>query len=92
MPLIEFIGPNGERVERLLNRSVPSIQERGRVYHRSPVHRFALSGVRRDQTQAEKVFAGYYREECRGGRFRSKFTKAQIKRAWAKPLKDGYAG
>lgn len=88
MPLVEFIGPTGERVERLTRHDTPAVEVRGRLYHRAPVQSFAVRTLR-DLDQKERIFAGYYREECqKGSQFRSKFTKAQIKRAWEKPQED----
>jgi hypothetical protein len=88
MALIEFIGPAGERVERLTRHDTRTIKVRGRLYQRAPVQSFAVRTLR-DVDQKDQVLTGYYREECqKGSRFRSKFSKAQIKRAWEKPQKD----
>ena len=88
MPLVEFIGPAGERVERLTRHDTPAIEVRGRLYHRAPVQSFAVQ-TRREADQKERIFAGYYREEClKGSAFRSKFSKARIKRIWETPLED----
>jgi len=88
MALIEFVGPSGERVERLTSHDTRTIEVRGRLYHRAPVQSFAVRTLR-DVDQQDRVLAGYYREECqKGSRFRSKFSKAQIKRIWETPLED----
>lgn len=89
MPLVEFIGPTGERIERLVHGQVRELTVRGRRYHRAPVQAFSVHRGLGQPDQKDEVFRGYYREELlKGSRFRSKYTKAQIKRAWEKPCRN----
>ena len=89
MPLIEFIGPSGERIERLVDGHVREVTERGRRYHRAPVQSFSVHRGLGQVDQRDEVFRGYYREEClNGSRFRSKYSKGEIKKAWEKPCRN----
>jgi|GEM_PF-5334171 len=36
-------------------------------------------------TTKHDVLKGYYQEECKGGPWKSKYTKEQIKKAWSQP-------
>lgn len=89
MPLVEFIGPTGERIERLTHHSTQSLREDGQTYTRAPVSRFAFTGRQRSSDQRAEVLRGYYRKELQeGARFRSRFSKAKIKAVWDRPQED----
>ena len=60
----------------------------GRALRRIAVPaRLQIVGVTPIPTTANKVLAGYHRQECKhGSRFKSAFTAAEVKRAWAQPV------
>lgn len=85
-PTYDFIGPNGERIERRVHAGVREVVTRGRRYRREPVQAFSVVGMRGQPDQKDEVYRGYYREELKhGARFPSKYSKRQIQRAWEAP-------
>jgi len=80
MPFIEYETPEGEVVE---------------VFHRSRKDKAPKNSKRlisaasfstgsvKEEGMSEKVKGGYHRSECeKGSRFRSNYSKKQIKTAW----------
>lgn len=90
MPAYTFDIKNRRTGETLgeLTLNLPII-DRGEIecVRRTVPERLRVTGSAKGvPTQSEAQLAGYYRKEEReGSRFKSEFTKAEIKKAWATP-------
>lgn len=83
MPIYVFKDEGGKTVERLVQRGTQVITENGRVYTRDLVAGFGVSGNATDPgTMKEQVRRGYRELEDRGGRWKSNYSKKEIKRVW----------
>ena len=84
MPLFTFINGKGEAIERIAKPDEKSLTEDGQVWFRGAApEQFAFTGRSVPATLREKIFKGYHREESRhGSRWRSSFSKKQIKKIW----------
>lgn len=87
MPLYEFEHTQtGERREFVVPLGTQHMRCRDGCWKRvETVNRIAIPSSSRGETsQKDEVIAGYYEKECReGSRFKSRFSKSQIKRTWA---------
>ena len=83
MPIIEFEGPDGERVEQFHHTRIDYVQIDGKPFKRVEVpSRIQLGGTASaGDAPEEQVRRGCYAMEC-AGKWQSKFTKGQIKRVW----------
>tara|TARA_B100000073_G_scaffold309667_1_gene281553 strand:+ start:105 stop:362 length:258 start_codon:yes stop_codon:yes gene_type:complete len=83
MPIYVFKDEDGKTVERLVQRGTQAITEDGRVYTRDLVAGFGVSGNATDPgTMKEQVRRGYRELENQGGRWKSNYSKKEIKRVW----------
>lgn len=84
MPLYEFTRPDGMKVEALAPSGCLSLVIDGQQCHRDLTpQRTSIHGMRPDpHRQEEQIRRGYYRQEQKGGPWRSKFSKNQIRRTW----------
>ncbi len=88
MPIYQYRSEDGKLEETLHrsleDRNLPVVVE-GVTLKRVtvPERVFVLSGAE-FQNQRDDVLAGYHRKECaEGSRFKSEFTKEQIKQIWS---------
>lgn len=91
MPLYEYISRSGQSVRavRPVDKRDDPVRIRGVIYYRVkvPSRVNVVSGRLNAVTQAKDVMKGYYKlEQKQGSRFRSEFTKDQIKKAWKDEL------
>jgi hypothetical protein len=84
MPLYTFINGKGETREELVSHNTKSIQVDGKSWDRVAVEHVGVVGVAREpDDQKTQIRKGYYEAECRGGsRFKSSYSKKQIKKIW----------
>ena len=84
MPLYTFINGKGKTREELVSHNTKSVKRDGEVWFRGAVERVGVVGVRREpEGQATTIRRGYYEAECQGGsRFKSSYSKKQIKKIW----------
>ena len=84
MPLYTFINSKGETREELVSHNTKSVTRDGEIWFRGAVERVGSVGVRREpDDQATSIRKGYYEAECQGGsRFKSSYSKKQIKKIW----------
>lgn len=97
MPLYEYADPvTGQVFEEhraIGDRDKPLVREiagrRVRCRRVTVPRRLSVHGLRPPTTQAQRVLAGYYREECRqGSRFKSDFTPREIRETYAHDTED----
>lgn len=80
MPLHEYLTANGRVVEVLHGTEPTKVPD---SWKRIISAVSFSTGSVKEQGMSEKVKAGFYRNECESGsRFRSKYSKKQIKTAW----------
>tara|TARA_R100000808_G_scaffold3804_2_gene13071 strand:+ start:6585 stop:6923 length:339 start_codon:yes stop_codon:yes gene_type:complete len=84
MPLFTFINWKGETIERIAKPDEKSITEDGQVWFRGAApEQFAFTGRSLPASLKDKIFKGYQEQENRhGSRWRSSFSKKQIKKIW----------
>ena len=84
MPLYIFENGKGGTREELVSSCVKSFKDSGETWNRSQVQQVALVGTPLKQDdQATTIRKGYYEAECQGGsRFKSSYSKNQIKKIW----------
>ena len=84
MPIYTFKSNKGETIERLVPAGTQEVFEDGVCYGRtSAPETFALTGGAREQGVKDKVLKGYYDHECQAGsRWRSGYSKEQVKKVW----------
>ena len=84
MPLYTFINGKGETREELVSHNTKSVTRDGEIWFRGAVERVGVVGTPREpDDQATSIRKGYYEAECQGGsRFKSSYTKNQIKKIW----------
>lgn len=87
MPIYEYVGVTGERMLLrcpVAERNMLVYDTNGRVMQRQEIpSRLAVIGMKPKRTQGDDVLKGYYRKECeQGSRFKSEFSKKQIKEIW----------
>jgi hypothetical protein len=81
MPLYEFKRPDGTTVEAIAPSGCSSLLIGGEVCHRSNTpSRIALVGLRPQSSQNDEIRRGYYKEELKGGPWKSALGKSEIKR------------
>ena len=88
MPLYEFEDDQGLGVRVNLIRPIKDMDRplTLTLKRRKVPSRISVVGGAQPATQASEVMAGYYKQEQKNGaRFRSRFTKEQIKNAWSTP-------
>ena len=83
MPLFNFTNHRGVTREFLAKPGTRALQAGGEHWHRCPVQLFAISGASRPLGQKEEVLRGYYREECSGRPWQSRFSKQRLKQIWS---------
>jgi len=85
MPLYTFINGEGETREELVSHNTKSIKRDGKLWFRGYLPK-ALGPVGvplQQDDQATQIRKGYYAAECQGGsRFKSGYSKKQIKKIW----------
>ena len=84
IPLFTFINWKGETIERIAKPDEKSITEDGQVWFRGAApEQFAFTGRSLPASLKDKIFKGYQEQENRhGSRWRSSFSKKQIKKIW----------
>lgn len=85
MPLYTFESESGDTLEKVVPVGTSHLDVAGERYTRSAApSRFAFTGVASGMpSQEEQVRAGYHKlENEQGSRFRSQYSKKQIKKAW----------
>jgi len=84
MPLYIFENSKGDTREELVTSCIKSFKDGGETWERAPVQQVALVGTPlKPDDQATSIRKGYYQAECRGGsRFKSSYTKNQIRKIW----------
>lgn len=84
MPLYIFENGNGETREELVSSCIKSFKVDGETWDRAPVQQVAMVGTpRKPDDQVAQIRKGYYEAECQGGsRFKSSYSKKQIKKIW----------
>lgn len=85
MPLYTFESASGDVVEKVVPVGTANLDIAGEAYSRSSApSRFAFMGSASGMpSQEEQVRAGYHKlENEHGTRFKSQFSKKQIKKAW----------
>ena len=83
MPLFNFTNSRGATREFLADTGTRELQVGGEHWHRCPVQPFAISIATRPLSQKEEVLRGYYREECSGRPWQSRFSKQKLKQIWS---------
>ena len=83
MPLYHFSNARGETREFLAGPEIRVLRADGQRWERCGVQPFAIASRMRPLTQKEEVVRGYYREECTGRPWRSRFSKQHIKNIWS---------
>ena len=87
MPLYEYInsehGLKVTLVRSMAERDLPVVLQFNRVEVPSSVS--VVGFAENTNTTKHDVLKGYYKEECKGGKWRSRYTKEQIKKAWSQP-------
>ena len=84
MPIIEFVGPNGDRIEQFHHTRVGEVVINGTVYKKAevPSKAFGMHGFAREMTQEDEVKRDCRTQELSGEPWRCSFTKNQIKKVW----------
>ena len=85
MPLYTFESESGDTLEKVVPVGTTRLDIAGKSYVRSgSPSRFAFTGSSSGMpSQEEQVRAGYHKlEREQGSRFKSQFSKKQIKKAW----------
>jgi len=84
MPLYTFKNSKGETREELVSHNTKSIKRDGEPWNRVAVEAVGAVGIAREpDDQKTQIRKGYYAAECRGGsRFKSNYSKKQIKKIW----------
>ena len=84
MPLYIFENGKGGTREELVNSCIKSFKDDGETWERAQVQQVAMVGTPlKPDDQAASIRKGYYQAECQGGsRFKSSYSKNQIKKIW----------
>lgn len=84
MPLIEFVGPDGDRVEQFHHKLVDETVIDGKKYVRAeiPSRVFSVGHGLQPMTQEQEIKACCYAKEQNQTPWTCKFTKNQIKKIW----------
>ncbi|HTI69670.1 MAG TPA: hypothetical protein VMF06_06875 [Candidatus Limnocylindria bacterium] len=83
MPLYQFTNSRGEMRDFLAGAETATVQADGERWDKCRVQPFAIAGGVRQLSQKEEVLRGYYREECSGRPWRSRYSKQQVKNIWS---------
>ena len=84
MPLYIFENSKGDTREELVNSCIKSFKDDWETWERAPGEQGAMVGTPlKPDDQATQIRKGYYQAECQGGsRFKSSYSKNQIKKIW----------
>lgn len=83
MPMIEFEGPDGDRVEQFHHIPVDEVVINGAVYKKAKIPSRILVNVgAKPLTQAEEVKRDAYAYEQSNKPWTCKYSKAQVKDIW----------
>lgn len=83
MPIYVFQNGQGAQREMLAPMGAEEIEVDGEKWKRARVLTpFGVNTGAQPTSTRDQVRKGYYRMECEGGRWRSGYSKKQIKKAW----------
>tara|TARA_R100000808_G_scaffold21168_1_gene45777 strand:- start:561 stop:818 length:258 start_codon:yes stop_codon:yes gene_type:complete len=83
MPLYVFKNKSGSTIEKVVPRGTNEITENGDKFTREIVTGFGVSGVASNPNDyTSQIKAGYHELENAGGRWKSEYSKKQIKKIW----------
>ena len=83
MPMIEFEGPDGDRIEQFHHRPVGEVVINGVKYLKAPIPSFIMVNKGAQPLTAEQeVKRDCYKQELSGKPWGCSFSKQQIKKIW----------
>jgi len=83
MPMIEFEGPDGDRIEQFHHLPVGEVVVNGVVYKKAPIPSSIMFNLgAQEMTQEQMVKRDCYKREQSGVPWKCEFSKNKIRKVW----------